>query len=103
MSLVWMLPCTSVSGWVPAHDTGLLETTEEDDSRVLSCSLESCLFTRAELVLSEASDSSHLFLSALVGVANGDLMSALVGVAGVKGVLCLVSSREHNAVVFDLK
>ena len=83
---------------MPAQDTGLLETTEDEvDRRVLSCcsTLESCLVTRVELVLSEARDSSHLFLSALVGV------------VGDNGVLCLVvtlvSSREHRAVVLDLK
>ena len=83
---------------MPAHDTGLFENTEETvDSRVLSWSLASCL----ELVtLSVARDSSHLFLSALVGL-SGDLVSTLV--TGDNGVLCLVSSREHRAVVLDLK
>ena len=93
LSFVWMLPCTSCSGLVPAHDTGLLDTGTVVSGLVL-------LVRRVELDLSVASDSSHLFLSALVGLTTVD-----TGVT--TGVLSLVpvtlSSTEHRAVVLDLK
>ena len=84
------------AGWDPAQETGLAPELSWRPSRFLFMDTAEPKFgilSEVALGLESARDSSHLFLTALLGVA---------GVEG-DGLTVLLSSVEQRAVVLDLE